>query len=156
MHKSHYILRIVAVLLILVLSLMAVKISRVDTRQRPLQPISRSTEEYQLNLSRKTSEVPTFTYGLEALFPREPVPVQESTSKRSTAKPKRDVNIPNLQFVGMIETEKGKYFSFRNMHTNKLLLLQQGVRNQGLTLLSREKSVFRMEKEGSEFQVEQQ
>ena len=78
------------------------------------------------------------------------------------SKPIVDVTIPTIHFVGMIETDKKIIYSFRNIDTNRLLLLEEGASVNGLTLLTIERpvigiggeEVFIIKKHGHIFQVD--
>lgn len=82
--------------------------------------------------------VPEFTSTLESLFLKESVPVIVETV--IVTEPTAPVNIPSLEFVGMIETVKKIIYSFRNTDTNRLLLIEEGASVDGLTLVSVKRS----------------
>lgn len=100
--------------------------------------------------------IPEFTHNPESLFPkplvRPVVPViAESIIVSEPASP---VDIPSLQFVGMIETSDKTIYSFRNMDTNKLILFEEGVEKDDLTLISEEGRSYTFKKKEFVFQVD--
>lgn len=121
---------------------------------------TQSRKEYEYRDSAKGTTIPEFTYNLESLFPRQLIPVIVET--KIDSKPVVPVNIPSLQFVGMIETDERMIYSFRNMDTNRLLLLEEGMSTSGLTLLDIERSpagisggeVFIIKNQDHTFQVD--
>ena len=99
---------------------------------------SQPGKEYEYRDSAKDAAVPEFSYGLESLFLKELIPVTPTaelvTDLVSPVAP------PSLQFVGMIETDEKTIYSFRNMDTSRLLLLEEGMSIDGITLLAIERS----------------
>ena len=114
--------------------------------------ISQPRKEYEYIGSAKDPGIPEFTYTLESLFPKQPVPVVVPTKLDS--KPVNPVNIPLLQFVGMIETDNKIIYSFRNIHTNKLMLFEEGVVLEGTMLIAVETSKYTFRKNEITFQVD--
>ena len=116
-------------------------------------------KEYEYRASPTGISIPEFTYSLESLFPGQLIPVIAETI--IVSEPAAPVDIPSLQFIGMIETDKKIIYSFRNMDTNRLLLFEEGFSVDGLTLLAVERSpagigggeVFILKKQGHTFQV---
>ena len=117
-------------------------------------------KEYEYRNSAKGTTIPEFTYNLESLFPRQLIPVIVEAEIVTESIP--PVAPPSLQFVGMIETDEAIIYSFRNMDTNRLLLLEEGMSIDGLTLLAIERSpagiggeeVFIIKKQDHTFQVD--
>ena len=104
--------------------------------------------------------IPKFTNNLESLFPRKIIP--EVVAAKIIPEPVSPVDLPALQFVGMIETDDKIIYSFRNMDTNRLLLLEEGMSIDGITLMAIERSpagiggeeVFIIKKQDHTFQVD--
>ena len=96
--------------------------------------------------------IPKFTYNLESLFPGQLIPVIAETI--IVSEPAAPVDIPLLQFIGMIETDKKIIYSFRNKYTNKLLLFEEGVFLEGITLISVEEKKYTFKKNEITFQVD--
>ena len=121
---------------------------------------SQPRKEYEYRDSTTGTSIPEFTYNLESLFPKQLIPVIVETKIVSESIP--PVAPPSLQFVGMIETDEAIIYSFRNMDTNRLLLLEEGMSIDGLTLLAIERSpagiggeeVFIIKKQDHTFQVD--
>jgi hypothetical protein len=117
-------------------------------------------KEYEYSDSAKSTSIPEFTYILESLFPKKLIPVIAETDIVTKLAP--SVPLLSLQFVGMIETDEKKIYSFRNMETNRLLLLEEGMSIDGVTLLTIERSpagtggeeVFIIKKQDHTFQVD--
>jgi hypothetical protein len=114
-------------------------------------------KEYEYRASPGGMSIPEFTYNLESLFPGQLIPVIAETI--IVSEPAATVDIPSLKFIGMIETDKKIIYSFRNMDTNRMLLLEEGSSVNGLTLQAIERSpagrgkVFILKKQGHTFQV---
>lgn len=96
--------------------------------------------------------IPKFTYNPESLFPGQLIPVIVETI--IVSEPAAPVDIPSLQFIGMIETDERKIYSFRNMDTNKLMLFEEGVVLEGITLVSAEEKKYTFKKNEIKFQVD--
>jgi hypothetical protein len=117
-------------------------------------------KEYEYRDSAKGMSVPEFTYNLESLFLKELIPVIATAEIVTELVP--PVVPPSLQFVGMIETDDKIIYSFRNMDTNRLLLLEEGMSIDGITLMAIERSpagiggeeVFIIKKQDHTFQVD--
>lgn len=99
-----------------------------------------SRKEYAYRDSAKGTSVPKFTNNLESLFPRKIIP--EVVAAKIIPEPAAPVDIPSLQFIGMIETDKKIIYSFRNIDTNKLLLFEEGVVLEGILLVSAEEKIY--------------
>ncbi|MCK5197923.1 MAG: hypothetical protein KAR21_06210 [Spirochaetales bacterium] len=99
---------------------------------------SQSRKEYEYRDSAKGTSIPGFTYNLESLFLKELIPV--IAAAEIVTELVSPVAPPLLQFVGMIETNEATIYSFRNMDTNRLLLLEEGMSIDGITLLAIERS----------------
>ncbi len=110
---------------------------------------------YEYKDSLEVRGIPVFTGDLESLFPKQLLPVR--IAPKLVPKLLPAVVPPPLQFVGIIETEKKRIYSFRNMDTNRVMLLEEGVSTSGLILLSVEKSamgtVYILTKDNFKFQV---
>ena len=121
---------------------------------------SQSRKEYEYRDSAKGTSIPGFTYNLESLFLKELIPV--IAAAEIVTELVSPVVPPSLQFVGMIETDDKIIYSFRNMDTNRLLLLEEGMSIDGITLLAIERSpagiggeeVFIIEIQDHTFQVD--
>jgi len=114
--------------------------------------ISQPQKEYEYTGSAKSLNIPEFAYELESLFLKQQVPVIATTKLDS--KPVAPVNIPLLQFVGMIETDEKRIYSFRNKDTNKLMLFEEGVVLEGTILIAVEASKYTFKKNEITFQVD--
>ncbi len=113
---------------------------------------SQPRKEYEYRDSAKGTSVPEFTYNLESLFLKQLIPVIVETKIVTESIP--PVAPPSLQFVGMIETDEAIIYSFRNMDTNRLLLLEEGVEMAGITLLSVESTGYTFKNNEITFQVD--
>ena len=109
-------------------------------------------KEYEYRASPSEMSIPEFTYNLESLFPGQLIPVIAETI--IVSEPAAPVDIPLLQFIGMIETDKKIIYSFRNKYTNKLLLFEEGVFLEGITLISVEEKKYTFKKNEITFQVD--
>ena len=117
-------------------------------------------KEYEYQVRPTGTGIPEFSYDLESLFPQQLT--QEIVETKIVTELIPPFAPPLLQFVGMIETNKKIIYSFRNMDTNRLLLLEEGVQTDGLTLLHIERSpagtgggeVFIIKKQDHTFQVD--
>jgi len=115
----------------------------------------KSGKNYEYGLNNPVSmNIPEFSNNLVLIFPRRLTPAVVKTKIITNPLPQQDA--PSLKFVGMIETDEVKIYSFRNMDTNKLLLFEEGVELEGITLLSVEARTFRFKKDGITFQVEKE
>ncbi len=112
--------------------------------------------EYKLNISPAYRKNLEFATNLETIFSHKVVP--QITNTVIIAEQKNDVPIPELYFVGMVETDKKTIYSFRNRDTNKLFLLQEGVSANELTLLPIDEvngaGIFVIKKQNITFQVD--
>ncbi len=113
---------------------------------------SQPRKEYEYRDSEKGMSIPDFSYNLESLFPKQLIPVIATTKLDSI--PVVPVNIPSLQFVGMIETDDKIIYSFRNMDTKKLMLFEEGVILKGIILLTAEAAKYTFKKNKITFQVD--
>lgn len=109
-------------------------------------------QKFEYRVSSNDNIIPDFTYSLESFFP------VKKTSKIIEVKimPKYipPAGPPLLQFVGMIETEKKIIYSFRNKDTKKLLLFEEGVVLEGISLVSVEEKKYTFIKNENKFQVD--
>ncbi|MCK5153879.1 MAG: hypothetical protein KAQ93_05925 [Spirochaetales bacterium] len=112
---------------------------------------SQPGKKYEYRTAPAGISIPKFTNNLESLFPRKIIP--EVVAAKIIHKPVTPVNTPSLQFVGMIETDKKIIYSFRNLDTNKLLLFEEGVVLEGITLVSTEEEKYTFKKNEITFQV---
>jgi hypothetical protein len=119
-----------------------------------------SRKEYEYRDTAKDRTIPEFSYVLESIFPRQLIHVIPKSEIVTESVP--PVAPPSLQFVGMIEIDKKIIYSFRNMDSNRLLLLEEGMSNNGIILLAIERSpsgiggedVFVIKKQDHTFQVD--
>ncbi|MCK5671909.1 MAG: hypothetical protein KAH95_00960 [Spirochaetales bacterium] len=95
--------------------------------------------------------IPKFTNNLESLFPRKIIP--EVVAAKIIPEPVSPVDLPALQFVGMIETDKKTIYSFRIIDTNKLMLFEEGVILEGTILIAVEATKYTFKKNEIIFQV---
>ncbi len=113
---------------------------------------SQLRKEYAYRDSAKGTNVPKFANNLESIFPRKIIP--EVVSAKIIPEPATPVDIPSLQFIGMIETDKKIIYSFRNIDTNKLLLFEEGVILEGILLVSAEEKKYIFKKNEIAFQMD--
>ena len=92
--------------------------------------------DYNYTVGLSDNKVPVFTYSLESLFPRQIAAVVVKDTIPIPEEPVPDVRIPDLKFIGMIETDERVIYSFKYVGLNKMLLFEEGVETDGLTLLS--------------------
>ncbi len=93
------------------------------------------TKEKQYILSFPDSTIKTvpFDQSLLKIFP-EPA-LKPGIEKKTASKSAVTVKIPDLEYIGVIETGK-KVYSFRNLDTGNLILLEEGNSAEGVTLIS--------------------
>jgi len=77
---------------------------------------------------------PSFDYTVNSLFPRssgnktkKTVPEKKAAMEQTAA--------PSLTFIGIVETDNKKMYSFKDTHTQRLLFLEKGMENNGITLI---------------------
>ena len=109
-------------------------------------------KEYEYRVDPTGMSIPEFTYSLESLFPSQIIP--EISETIIIFKPALPFDIPLLQFIGMIETDEKIIYSLRNIETKKLLLFEQGVVLEGITLVSIEEDKYTFKKNEIKFQVD--
>ena len=109
-------------------------------------------KKYEYRARPTNMSIPKFTYNLESLFPCKIIP--DVVAVKIIPKPAAPVDIPSLQFVGMIETDKKIIYSFRNKDTNKLLLFEEGVVLEGIMMISVEEKKYTFKKNEITFQVD--
>lgn len=154
--KLRYILRTVSILIILSLVFLFSILQNHKKYDIEANGDKKYRIKYKHHINSIYSNNPEFTSSLESLFPhkliskiKDPVIIKEQVKK---------VDIPDLKFVGMIETNKRTIYSFRNRATNRLLLLEEGSVISGLTLLAIDEvnngSVFIIKKQNITFQVD--
>ncbi len=154
------VLRFISIIIIFLIVFLYILLNTLIDDVAPEIGDTKSGKEYKYMASPRAGAIPEFTYNLESLFLKELIPAIAETI--IVSEPVIEVDIPSLQFVGMIETDDAKIYSFRNMDTNRLLLLEEGVKIDGLTLLAIERSVsgtvggevFIIKKQGHTFQVD--
>lgn len=89
--------------------------------------------QYILSLPDQTPTAVPFDPSVMKLFPD---PVVKPVKDKEAANDYRSLGeIPALKYIGVIETGN-KIYSFRDMHTDKLILLEAGRTAAGITLLS--------------------
>ena len=138
---------IIIFLIVFLYIMLNTKIDNIVLESNDTQP----GKEYEYGINPKSMSIPGFSYDLELLFPRQLIPVLVDTIIVSeTIVP---VDIPSLKFVGMIETDEAIIYSFRNEDTNRLLLLEEGIKVTGITLLSARATGYTLKKNETAFQV---
>jgi len=113
---------------------------------------SQPEKNYEYRAGSVGTSIPNFNNNIESIFPGKIIPkVVEVTIVSEPAAP---VDIPSLQFIGMIETDEKTIYSFRNKDTNKLMLFEEGVVLEGITLVSAEEKKYTFKKNEIKFQVD--
>lgn len=96
---------------------------------------------------------PPFDYTVNSLFPRN----SGSETKKTVPAKKAAVEqtaVPSLTFIGIVETDNKKIYSFKHTHTQRLLFLEKGVENNGITLISDSGTTCTLKIKDRTFQVE--
>lgn len=146
------VLRFISILIILFLVYLYITLNALvdDIGLKSISSTSRKKYEYS-NFPADKSNI-EFIYNLESLFIKQPVPVIVETKDLSElVLPKA---LPSFQFVGMIETDKKTIYSFRNIDTNKLMLFEEGIVLEGISLIAVETIIYTFKKNGTTFQVD--
>ena len=99
----------------------------------------------------KIRTIPDFTHNLELLFLKHQVQAIVKTKIVTESIPPSAS--PSLKFVGMIETDNKIIYSFRNMDTNRILLLEKGVEVSGIILLATHTQGYILKNNEITFQV---
>ncbi len=92
-------------------------------------------------------DVPPFDYSIASLFIR-------NRNMRIIQPVTKQISIPDLTFIGNIETEKKHIYSFKNVHTDKLVLLEKGIETDGLILIDDTDTTSTLKISGHIFTVE--
>ncbi len=109
-------------------------------------------KEYEL-IDINTYSIPAYNSSVISLFTVDNTTDRENTKKQETAITKP---VPDLSFIGVVENEKGKIYSFRNRDTGKIILLKKGVKSGEITLSGIEDNKFIMNIENHIFTVARQ
>ncbi len=154
--KLAYILRTVSILIAFLLIFLIIKLNALKDNTAADYFEGQSGKNYNHEYDLFEPSIPDFTYDLKSLFPRQVI--FGIVEKKAVAKLADAVIIPDLKFIGMIETDNKRIFSFRNKNTNKLLLLEEEVSVGGFTLLqgaeAAEEKVFLIKKQDITFRVD--
>lgn len=96
---------------------------------------------------------PSFDYTVNSLFPRnsgkktkKTVPEKKTAMEHTAA--------PSLTFIGIVETGNKKIYSFKDTHTKRLIFLEKGIENNGITLIGDSGTTYTLKIKDRTFQVE--
>ncbi len=149
--KLSGVLRYVSLLIIFLLIFLYIILNTTAYYVVPEIDNTNSRKKYEYRESPAGASIPEFTFNLESLFPRKII--SEVVVATIIPEPAIPVDIPSLQFVGMIETDERRIYSFRNLDTTKLLLFEEGVTLKGIKLIFTEDGKYTFMKNETTFQV---
>ncbi len=99
------------------------------------------------------TQKPPFDYTVISLFSKN----NENGKKKTIPAKKTAVKqtiIPSLSFIGTVETGNKRIYSFKNTDTQKLLLLEKGIKNDRITIVGDDGTTCTLKINDHTFQVE--
>lgn len=111
---------------------------------------AQKTKEYTHVVPPHVNIHPVFSSAVESLFPKVLKPVEV----KKTIHLEKGIIIPELTFIGMVETAEKRIYSFKDLDTGNLLFLEKGVNIKGLTLVNCADNTCTIKINDTTFQVE--